>query len=191
MEAGLSSLTRRSAVGVPDRRRLSGSSPVVNATRPGCGWPTSATMSVSLMATSVNVAVLFLAAGRRPSEPSAEGRSDALSAYGAGQSRCVIHCAGPISTSARGSFVMPLRTPCSQRSNQRCSVSTHRSLRPSKSNGSTCWVWPTQILRGTFLSARAFHQVEKLSGLTLRSLTVWMTKTLALTLETSPSRPLM
>jgi hypothetical protein len=72
-----------------------------------------------------------------------------------GQFVLVAQVSAARSTSAIGSLMTPLAMSISQKSNQRCNVSTHADRR--KSNGST---WPScdsQILRGTLFAASASH----------------------------------
>lgn len=110
----LAELDARSTVGVPDSRMSPGNAPVVNVARPTFPIPTSAIISSSPTAMSLNVAAAPEAAGLRPSEPSGAGYSTTSRALVAGQSGSVIHCDGPTWTSARGSLMISLLTPCSQ-----------------------------------------------------------------------------
>jgi hypothetical protein len=99
---------------------------------------------------------------------------------GTGQVRLVAHWFGAVSTSAIGSVMIPLRTPCSQKSNQRCSVEIHSARRTL--NGSVCGPWCSQIFRATPLSARAFHHCTPFLVRTFQSLSPCTRKTLARTL---------
>ncbi len=169
----------------PDRRRSSVSRPVVNRRRESVA-PDPSICASRPFGSLVQAASPFFPRAPGASVPSVPGRSLATRSV-TGQVSERTTWPGAISARTAGSSVMPLSTPYSSWSNQRCRVPTHSAR--SESKGST---WPSRvrnILRSTPCSPSASHQREKFWVSTLVSWRPCMISAEARTLEASPRVP--